>query len=564
MNGELRVLMRLLRVFRPYRAWMALGAAIATATLLANIGLMAVAGWFIASMALAGAAGVLMNYFLPAALIRLFAILRTGGRYAERLVTHEATFRLLAELRVWFFRSIEPLAPAILARHRSGDLVTRVQADIDTLQNAYLRLFSPAAVAATGAAVVTAVLCTYSVAIAAIALALLLAAGIAVPLAARSAGREPGVALVETRAALRVAVLDAVQGMADLAVYGGSARAAARVAKLTRRALDAQRRLARQSARSEAAAAMCASLAMWGTALVAIALVGRGELDPAEVPMLALAVLASFEAVGPLPAAFHRLGETVAAARRIFALADAPSPIELPSTPSPKPRDFGFAMRGVRMRYDPDGPWALDGIDLEVANGTRVGIIGPSGAGKSSLVNVLLRFHEFESGQVRLGGHDLRRYAPSELRRMMCVVSQDTYLFNATILDNLRLADPDADEAAVVRAAQGAQIHDFVASLPQGYATWVGETGVRLSAGQARRVAVARALLRDAPILLLDEPTESLDAPTAQAMLESLSALARNRTVLLVTHDLAALRALVDEVVLIEGGRVATRPLPVG
>jgi ATP-binding cassette subfamily C protein CydC len=563
MGDDLRVLIRLLGLFRPYRAWMALGAAVATVTVLANVGLMAVAGWFIASMAIAGSAGVLMNYVMPAALVRLLAILRTGGRYAERLVTHEATFRLLAELRVWFFRRIEPIAPAALARQRAGDLLTRIQSDIDTLQSAYLRLIAPLAVATIAIAVVTIALYRYNAAIAALVLVLLVIAGIVVPLLAYRVGREPGTALVHTKADLRVAVLDAVHGMAELAVYGGSDRAAARIDGLTRRAIDVQRRLAAHAALCEGAVGLCANLAMWVTTLVAVALVGDGMLQPAELPMLALGVLASFEAVGPLPAAMLRLGEALAAARRVFDLADLPLPVEAPLSPSPQPRDFAIEMRNVHLRYDAQHAWALDGFDLELRSGARVAVVGPSGAGKSSIVNVLLRFYEYQAGEVRLGGHDLRRYRPDDLRRSIAVVSQDTFLFNSTILENLRIANPDADDSAVIEAAQHAELHDFVASLPDGYRTWVGETGVKLSAGQARRVAITRALLRDSPILLLDEPTEGLDPTTAQAIIASLARLVRGRTVLLITHDLAALHGLVDEVVVIAAGRVTERVMPV-
>lgn len=559
MRDDLGVLIRLLRLFRPYRAWMALGALASAITVLANVGLMAMAGWFITSMALAGAAGALMNYFTPAAAIRLLAILRTGGRYVERLVTHEATFRLLAELRVWFFRRLEPLAPARLERYRGADLLARIQTDIDTLHHAYLRLLVPILVAVLASAVVTSVLTLYSVSVALLVLALLAVTGVAIPLIVQRAGRQPGAALVETRTALRTAVVDAVQGMAELSVYGGRARAAAQIASLTQRLIAEQRRLAGLAAFSESAVVLCASLAMWGATLLAVTLVRRAALEPAELPMLALAVLASFEAVGPLPLAFQKLGETVAAARRVFELVDAEPPVVAPPGPSPAPLDFGIGMHGVRLRYDPQGAWALDGLDLDIASGARVAIVGPTGAGKSSIVRLLLRFWEYQAGEVRLGGHDLRSYRHEDLRQMICVISQDTYLFNATVLENLRIANPGADEATVVSAAKTAQIHDFVASLPDGYHTWVGEAGVRLSAGQARRVAIARALLSDAPILLLDEPTESLDPPTERALLADLASLMTGRTVVLVTHNLAVLHALVDEVLVLEAGRITAR-----
>ena len=562
MRGDLKLLGRLLGLSRPYWGWMALGAALALVTTLANVALMAVAGWFIAAMALAGAAGALIDYFTPAALIRLFAILRTGGRYLERLVTHEATFRLLAELRVWLYRRLEPLAPAALERHRSADLLDRIQADIETLQNAYLRLFVPVAVALAGTATVTLVLAVYSRAIALLALALLLAVGVALPLLLRRAGDGPGAELVRTRAALRSALLDGVQGMAELRVYGASERQAREVARLTQRLSAAQRRLASLSGVAEGAPGLCASLALWGGVLLGVGLLARGQLQAADLPLLAFFVLAGFEAVGPLPLAFQKLGETLAAARRIFELADAEPQVLDPRSPSPRPHDGGISMRGVRLRYDADGPWALNGLDLELEAGARVALLGPSGAGKSSVVQLLLRLREYQEGEVRLGGNDLRSYRAEDRRARIAVVSQHTYLFHATILENLRIADPQADERAIERAARTAQIHDFIATLPEGYRSHVGEAGVRLSAGQARRVAIARALLRDAPILLLDEPTENLDAPTERAMLADIDRLMAGRTVLLITHKLGGVLRQFDQVLLLESGRVVERGSP--
>jgi len=559
MLDDLTILSRLLRLSRRYWTWMALGALLSTLTILANVGLMAMAGWFIAAMTVAGLAGALMNYLLPAAFIRLFAILRTGGRYLERLVTHEATFRLLSELRVWFYAHVEPLAPAQLQRHRGGDLLTRIQADIDTLQHAYLRVLVPVLVAVAGAAAVAALLGLYSRSMALVVLISLLACGVLLPLVMRAAGKRSGENLVATRAALRVALVDTVQGMGELRVYGAAQRQAQAIEALTAQICAEQTRLSRLSGISEGAVGLCASGAMWGSLLIGVALVGRGALQAPELPMLALLVLASFEAVGPLPLAFQRLGETLAAARRVFEIVDAQPQIPSTHAPSPQPHDSSLTMRGVRLRYDTQAPWALDGVDLDLAPGRCVAIVGPSGAGKTSIVRVALRFWEYQEGEIQLGGHDLRSYRPEDVRRLVAVVSQDTHLFNATIIENLRLAAPDASEEAIVRAARAAQIHDFIAALPDGYATEVGEVGVRLSAGQARRVAIARALLKDAPILLLDEPTENLDPQTERAVLESIERLMRGRTVLLITHKLALLRQRIDEVLVLERGRIVER-----
>jgi len=562
MLNDLRIIGRLLRLARRYRAWMALGALISTVTMLANVGLMAVAGWFIAAMAVAGTAGALMNYFLPSALIRSFAIVRTGGRYLERLVTHEATFRLLSELRVWFYQSIEPLAPARLQHTRGSDLLGRIQADVDTLHHAYLRVLVPALVAMVGVTAVTIVLSLYDVSLGGLVLVLLLLAGVVIPCVMRRMGERPGSALVEARTDMRSAVVDGLQGMGELRIYGAAGRQAQRIDGLSVRLGVAHRRLSGLSGISEGMVGLCASLAMWGTVVIAVALVARGTLQPPDLPMLALLVLASFEAVGPLPLAFQKLGETFAAARRLFELVDAQPEVAAVHTPSPQPRDTSIAMRGVRLRYEARGRWALDGLDLHLGAGTRTAIVGPTGAGKSSILRLLLRFWEYQEGEILLGGHDLRSYQPEDVRNLIAVVSQDTHLFNTTILENLRIAAPDADEQSIVRAAQAAQIHDFIVALPDGYRTYVGEAGVRLSGGQARRVAIARALLKNAPILLLDEPTEDLDPQTERAVLEAIDRLMAGRTVLLITHRLAALEDRVDEVLVLESGRIVERGSP--
>jgi ATP-binding cassette subfamily C protein CydC len=440
MRNDLKVFVRILGLSRRYWGWMALGALLSTVTVLANIGLLAVAGWFLAAMAVAGVAGILINYFLPSALIRLFAILRAGGRYLERLVTHEATFRLLSELRVWFYEHLEPLAPARLQAYRGSDLLTRIQADIDTLHHAYLRVLVPVSVGVIGVAVVTTVLSLFSSPIALLVLSLLLAVGIALPLIMRRAGERSGAWVVETRAALRATLVDSVQGMGELRVYGAAQRQAQQIEHLTRRISAEQMRLSRLSGVSEGSVGLCANFAMWGTLLIAVPLVGQGTLQAPELPMLALLVLASFEAVGPLPLAFQKLGETFAAARRIFELVDAQPQIAPLDTRSPHPLDASLVLRGVRLRYDDQARWALDGLDLELPAGKRVAVVGPTGAGKSSVVRVAVRFWEYQEGEIRLGGHDLRTYRPEDVRDQIAVVSQDTHLFNTTILENLRIA----------------------------------------------------------------------------------------------------------------------------
>ncbi|WP_127091122.1 thiol reductant ABC exporter subunit CydC [Aquabacter cavernae] len=557
MKGDFALLGRLLGLAGAQRGWMLLAGLAACVTILASFGLMAVAGWFIASMAIAGVTTGMMNYFLPAAGIRFFAILRTGGRYLDRILSHEAVFRVVAHLRLWLFRRLIPLSPGQLQDRRGADLASSLQADIDTLQHAFLRLGTPLAVSLVCAVAIIAVLSLLHPPAAVVVAGLLLCAGGLVPALTRRAAARPSAETVHLRAELRVALVDLVQGAPDLRAAGAGGRQLAAIDGISGRLLEAQRRAAAYGALAEAAFGLCASLALWGVAVLAIAGVTAGALAPAMAPALTLAALASFEAVATLPAAVQRWGEVMAAARRMFALADTPPDVTSPVAPSPVPDDFSLRFSAVRLRYGPAAPFALDGLDLHIPSGRRIAILGPSGAGKSSIGRLLLRFWEYD-GDIRLGGHDLRLYRPEDLRALVGVAAQETHLFNSSIRANLLMAAPEADEAAMARALDAALLSDVVARLPDGLDTFVGEGGTRLSAGEARRLVLARALVREPRILVLDEPTENLDATTARRLLASLAMATHGRTTLLITHDPAAAQAFADEIVRLEAGVLVT------
>ncbi|MDQ0503240.1 thiol reductant ABC exporter subunit CydC [Xanthobacter agilis] len=554
MSSDMAILRRLFGLARPYRGWMGLAGAVACVTVLASIGLMAVAGWFIAAMAIAGVSTGMMNYFLPSAAIRLFAILRTGGRYLERLLSHEATFRLLAGVRLWLFRRLEPLAPADLMDRRGADLASGLQADVETLQHAYLRLGAPVAVAVACAIAVVAILVALHPPTGAAVGLLLVCGGALAPALARRAAAGPGAQAVRLRTELRVAVVDALQGATDLRAAGAQERQRAHVSALSMALIDAQRRTAVSGVLAEAGVGLCAGLALWSAALLSAASVAASDLAPAMVPALSLAALASFEAVAPLPAAMQRWGEVMAAARRLFALADRVPTVVPAVGPSPVPRDGSLEFLSVGLRYSPDGAPALDGLNLVIPSGRRVALLGPSGAGKSSIAKLLLRFWDYE-GEIRLGGHDLRLYQPEDLRRMVGVAAQDAQLFNATLRDNLLMAAPEADDAALLQCLALAQLGDVVAHLPEGLDTWIGESGARLSAGQARRLVLARTLLRAPAVLVLDEPTENLDPTTARRLLAALKVATAGRTVILITHDPVAAETFAQDTVRLEAGR---------
>jgi ATP-binding cassette subfamily C protein CydC len=546
-------------LLHPYRHWLGGGAALALLATLGAIGLMAVSGWFIAAMALAGLSGAAINYYTPAAAIRMFAILRSGGRYGERVVTHEATLRALGGLRAWLFRRLIPLAPARISALRSAELFARLRADIDALEHFYLAALVPAAVAL--ASVATAALLCLIVLPAAAAVLLLgaLAAALLLPAwAQRRAARDAGQAVGEA-AQLRGMLLDALRGHAELLSWGHVVAHTARIDALAAR-LDARRtRLDLLQAVTGALVGLLAQLTLLGVLALGLTAVSRGVLAPALLVMLALLALASFEAIAPMSEALTQWRATLTAATRVFELADAPPAFVEPDDPPPLPPAPAIAFENASLRYADNAPWALDGVNLTLAPGTRVAVVGASGAGKSSLLAALLKFYPLQNGCVRFGGAPVEALHGDALRARISVIAQQTVLFNLTLLENLLLAAPAADAGQIERAVRVAQLEPFVASLPEGYETMLGEGGALVAGGESRRIAIARALLQDAPVLVLDEPTEGLDARTARDLYAALDAAARNRTLLVITHRLGNLAALVDEVVVMDAGRIVRR-----
>lgn len=553
---------RLLALYRPYLGWMLLGALLSVLALLANVGLMALSGWFITAMGLAGAGGAAINYFTPAAIIRGLAMARTAGRYGERIVTHEATFRLVARLRVWLFGHIEPLAPAGLHGLHSGDLLSRVQKDVDRLDSLYLRILLPIAVAVVALLLFGAFAASYSLQIALALLGLLLVGALALPLWAMRQARLPGAAQVRLSAQLRTQVIDSVQGLAELINAGADRRYAQAIDALSDEWLAAQDRLNRINSLNSAALGLLAGLAVWAVLLLGIPLLQSQALSGPQLTMLVLFALASFEAVMPLPLALQVWSETGAAAERLFAITDQRSATREPAHPRPLPPGNELVFDNVSLRYPGSDSDALRDIALTLPAGSRTLLLGESGAGKSSLVDLLLRFRDPSSGSIRLDGCDLRELRSEQLRTRISVVSQHTHLFNASIRDNLLLAAPQAGSAQLEAACRAAQVHDFIAAQPDGYDTWLGETGVKVSGGQARRIAIARALLKDAPILVLDEPTEGLDNRTALALCRTLEDVMRDRTVLVISHRSLPLGGITQTLTLRAGRVVEIRAQP--
>lgn len=546
---------RLLGLLGPYAGLMALSVLLGAATVGAGIGLMAAGSYIIASAALHPSVADLM---VPIVGVRFFGVARGALRYLERYVSHTLTFRLLARLRTWFYQAVEPLAPARLFPYASGDLLSRVVADVEELQHFYIRAVAPPLVALLVGGIVCAFTWAFDPSLAWATLLGMLAAGAGVPWLVRHLGRGLGREATVARAALATQVVSGIQGLSDLLALDAEVRHQERVRELGRRRAKAERRMAEVAALHVSVSTLTSHLTVWGVVVLGVSLVGEGRLAGVFLPVVALAVLASFEAVNALPLAAQHWEGSLEAGRRLFEVVDAGPVVREPASPSPLPAHFDLSVRDLRFRYAPGEPLALDGLSFDLPAGGRLAIVGPSGAGKSSLVHLLLRFWEYQEGEIRLGGHDLRQLRQADLACLINVVPQRPHLFNGTIRDNLRLAAPQASEEKLVWAAEQAQLHAFVQSLPRGYDTWVGEQGLRLSGGERQRLAIARALLRDAPILVLDEPTANLDSLAERDLLRSIHKVMVGRTVLMITHRLVGLEHF-DEILVLRAGQLVER-----
>jgi len=529
----MKALLAFRRLFMSQARGFTLALVLSLVTLAAGIALLGTSGWFITAAALT-TAGLAFNLFVPSSLVRGFSFIRILARYGERLSGHDATLRLLADLRGWLFARLFPRLPLRDRSLRHGDLVSRLTADIDALDTAFLVAIGPILAALLTGAGLTALL-GWLLPAAALPYGLAFAAAtLAVPATLVLLGRRTGSDAVRQAAEARASVLDGLDGHADLALLGVLGTAEAGFAATTRRLARTRGHLAGLTSLAgfavQGLAALALAAALWA-GLLAL------EAKTIEGPVLAgliLAIMGSFEATGIIVRSVGKLTTAMAAAERLTALSQLPPTLVDPVHPQSWPDDITIDFSAVGFRYD--GPPVLDGLDLIVAPGEHLAITGASGAGKSSLLALLLRLYEPQQGRISIGGVPIAEMKEADLHAGIALLGQDSPLFNDTIRANLLIARPADDAAALWQALAAAGIADVVEALPRGLDTLLGEGGRSVSAGQARRLCLARVLLSPARILLLDEPTAGLDRPAEIAFFQTLRRAAAGRTVLIVTH----------------------------
>ena len=550
----MRALLPYLALYKRHKWLLTLGVVLAIVTLLASIGLLTLSGWFLSASAVVGVAGLYsFNYMLPAAGVRGAAITRTAGRYFERLVSHDATFRVLSHLRVATFSKLLPLSPAGLARFRQGDLLNRVVADVDTLDHLYLRVISPLVGALVVIIVVTLGLGVLDVTLALTLGGIMLLTLCLLPPLFYRLGKPTGEKLTSLRGLYRQHLTSWLQGQAELTIFGASQRYREQMENTELSWHDAQRRQSELTALSQAVMLLISGFAVIAMLWLAAGGVGGNTQPGALIALFVFCALAAFEALAPVTGAFQHLGQVIASARRITEITDCPPEVTFPAGESTVPAQVDLRLNAVSFTYPQQVQSALNAVSLNVTAGQRVAILGRTGCGKSTLLQLLTRAWDPQQGEILLNGQPLASFSEAALRATISVVPQRVHLFSATLRDNLLLASPAATDEALATVLTQVGLEKLL--VDDGLNSWLGEGGRQLSGGELRRLAIARALLHDAPLFLLDEPTEGLDATTESQILDLLSDVTKGKTVLMVTHRLRGLSQC-DQIIVMDNGEI--------
>ncbi len=549
--STLRAVVDLVRVPRS-RITLAVG--LGAATIMFGVGLMATAGYLISRAAERPA---ILSLMVAIVAVRCFGLGRPVLRYSERLVSHDVALRGLSSIRERVYRRIEPLAPAQLGCYRSGDLLSRMVADVDSLQNLYLRGIQPPLVALLAGSLCVGVAAGFAPLAGLVLAAGLVSSAILLPVITAVILRRVRTRQAAARGALGAAIIETMSCAPEIVALGREDDRLAELAMADRELVGVAHRDALAAGAADGLALVLTGLTVAGVLAVSASAVAGGHLDRVLIALLGLLALASFEAVTPLAAATRELSGALAAGRRVLELTERRAAIVDPGEPAPGPQwPFVIEFDGVSARYPGQPRPALERFSLRLDPGEHVAIIGPSGAGKTTAVNLLLRFLDPERGAIRLGGRDLRSYRQDDVRRLISVAGQESHLFSVSIRQNVALGRAGASDEEIERALRRAKIWDWVSQLPQGLDTRVGEQGRELSGGQRQRLLLARAFLTDAPVLLLDEPTAHLDSATAEELIADVLRASKGLTVVLITHRGEGLE-LVDRVTTLEPAELA-------
>ncbi|RSD30750.1 heme ABC transporter ATP-binding protein/permease CydC [Vibrio pectenicida] len=550
----MRDLIPYLKLYKKHWFGLSLGMFLALLTMLASIGLLTLSGWFLSAAAIAGLtiARETFNYMLPGAFVRGFAMGRTAGRWGERVVSHNATFKLLTDLRIFFFSKLAPLIPGRVSNLRDADILNRLVADISAMDHVYLRLISPMVVGSLGIVGLTVLLSWFDTKLGLTLGAILLTILILWPILFYKLGKHNGAELTNNKANLRIATLDWLQGYSELTIFGAEERYRNVIFDIQQRLLNNQRFNAHFAGIAQALLILVNGWTIVLMLWLAADGVG-GQLPNPMIALVVFATMASVEILMPIAGAFQHLGQTISSARRLNDITLSTPDVLFPSKPIKHDQSYSIEYQDVSFHY-PDGEInALSNVNLTISAGQRIAILGQTGSGKSTLLQLLNRYWDVQKGNINIAGQPIALWSESQLRQVTTVVSQRVDILNGTLRDNLLMASSKATDEqlheALSKVGLSKLIHD------QGLDKWLGDGGRQLSGGEKRRIGIARALLHNGPILLLDEPTEGLDKQTERQIMQLFNQYFENKTVIFITHRLVELSKM-DAICLIEQGKV--------
>lgn len=544
----------LLNFVKPYVINMLGATSLGVATILSSIGLMATSAYIIASAALHPA---LYTLQLAITGVRFFGISRGVFRYFERLISHNVTFRILGYMRVWFYEKIEPLAPARLTSFQSGDLLSRIVSDIETLENLFVRVLYPPFVFIFVLLIVSIFMALFSYRLVIVLGLFMLGGAILIPTLSFSAARKDGRLMLRFRGNLYKKIVDTIDGLPDLLVFGYETKQLKHIDNSASGLMKTEKKMGYLEGVENALLLLVSSLGAISVLILAIKLAEIGKIRGVMIPVLSLTALTAFEAIIPLPGAAKLLESIVEAGNRLFEIVDQKPAVEDPPKPAKPPKKYEISVNNVTFSYSPDVT-VLKSVTFNVREGGKIAIVGPSGAGKSTIANLLVRFWDYDSGSIKISGTELKSFSQHTARSLISLMTQRTYLFTGTIKENLLLGRPDATDEEIIEASKLARLHEFVKKLPEGYDTSVGEYGEFLSGGERQRVALARIILKNSPIIVLDEPTSNLDPITERAILDDIFENLQEKTIIFITHRLNHME-LMDEIIVLKRGKIVER-----
>ncbi|MDH5887522.1 heme ABC transporter ATP-binding protein/permease CydC [Vibrio splendidus] len=550
----MRDLLPYLKLYKKHWFGLSLGMLLAFATLSASIGLLTLSGWFISASAVAGLtiARETFNYMLPGGGVRGLAMSRTAGRWGERVVSHNATFKLLTDLRIFFFKKLAPLIPGRISNLRDADLLNRLVADVDAMDHVYLRLVSPVTVGVFGIFFLTLFLMWFDSSLGLILGSILLIMLLVWPILFYKLGKRNGGELTQNKADLRVTTLDWIEGYSELTLFGAEERYRNAILETQRKLMANQFVNANLTGMASAALMLFNGLTLVLMLWLAADGVGGNAPDP-FIALMAFATMASFELLMPIAGAFQHLGQTLSSARRLNEVILSEPEVQFAEEKLDinKPLDITFS--NVTFNYPDSERSVLNAVDLTIPATHKVAIVGQTGSGKSTLIQLLTRYWDPKKGYISIAGIELTQWNESQLRESISVVSQRVDILNGTLRDNLLIARPEATDDHLANILRDVGLEKLLEN--NALDSWLGDGGRQLSGGEKRRIGIARAILHDAPILLLDEPTEGLDKQTEHSIMTLFEKHFEGKTVIFITHRLIGLESM-DSIVLIEQGEI--------